>query len=144
MSCNRRHEKGETIGGQALCLDCYDYLGAVLFNAHAGDLWRRLTIYLRREIAAAAGVSRTALGKVARVSFAKVTEYQARGVIHFHAVIRIDGPGGADTSPPQWADTSLIDRCLRRAVKAVSIQVQESSALDTRTRAVRFGGQVDV
>ena len=89
MSCTRRHTKGEPIVGQALCLDCSDYSGAVLFNASAGELWRRLTIYLRRELAAAAGMSRTAFAKVARVSFAKVTEYQARGVIHFHTVIRV-------------------------------------------------------
>ena len=29
-----------------------------------------------------------------RVSFAKVAEYQKRGTVHFHAVIRIDGPEG--------------------------------------------------
>ena len=58
------------------------------------------------ELAAAAGLSRTAFAKVARVSFAKVAEYQARGVIHFHAVIRIDGPDGPDTPPPGWADAS--------------------------------------
>jgi hypothetical protein len=144
MSCNRRHEKDEAIVGQALCRDCYDYPGAVLFNAHAGDLWRRLTIYLRRELAAAASLSRTTLAKVARLSFAKVAEYQARGVIHFHAVVRIDGPDGPDTPPPGWADADLIDGCLRRAVKAISIDVSDPKKPDTRTRAMRFGGQVDV
>jgi len=144
MCCTQRHEKGEQIVGQALCLDCYDYPGAVLFNAHAGDLWRRLTVYFRRELAATAGVSRTAFAKVARVSFAKVAEYQARGVIHFHAVIRIDGLDGPDTPPPGWTDAGLIDGCLRRVVKAVSIDVPDPKKPDTRMRALRFGGQVDV
>jgi len=29
--------------GQALCPDCYDYQGAVLFNAGLSELWRRTT-----------------------------------------------------------------------------------------------------
>ncbi|GAA3911870.1 hypothetical protein Aau02nite_04700 [Amorphoplanes auranticolor] len=61
----------------------------MLFNAYAGDLWKRLTIYLRREVAATVGLSRSALSKVAKVSFFKVAEYQARGVIHFRSVIRM-------------------------------------------------------
>jgi len=75
---------------------------------------------LRRELAAAAGMlSRTTFAKVARVSLAKVAEYQARGVIRFHTVIRIDGPDGPELFPPSWADADLIGMCLRRAVKAV-------------------------
>ena len=31
--------------------DCYDYTAAVLFNAYAGDLWRRFTTYLPRHLA---------------------------------------------------------------------------------------------
>lgn len=33
--------------------DTYDYEAAVLWNAHAGPLWRRFSIYLRREIPSA-------------------------------------------------------------------------------------------
>jgi hypothetical protein len=32
------------------------------------------------------------------VSFAKVAEFQRRGVVHFHALIRLDGPD--DFTPP--------------------------------------------
>jgi len=35
-------------------------------------------------------------GTEARVSYVKVAEFQARGLIHFHAVIRIDGPRRPD------------------------------------------------
>ncbi|WP_344016873.1 replication initiator [Kitasatospora atroaurantiaca] len=72
-----------------------DYAGAVLFNAHASTLWARFTIYLRREIAARLGMTQNAARTVLRVSFAKVAEYQKRGVVHFHAVIRLDGPDGS-------------------------------------------------
>jgi hypothetical protein len=68
-------------------------------TTHAGDLWRRFTIYLRREIAHRAGLSQTALKEVCRVSFGKVAEFQKRGAIHFHAIVRLDGPGGPDNDP---------------------------------------------
>ena len=103
MSCRERHGEADPRAGGALCRECYDYAGAVLFNAYAGELWKRLTIYLRREVAAAGGLSRSDLSKVAKVSFFKVAEYQARGVIHFHSVIRVDGPDGPETMPPVWA-----------------------------------------
>jgi hypothetical protein len=122
-------------------MDCYDYAGAVLFNAHAGILWRRLTIYLTREVARTAGLTRTALKEVARVSFVKVAEYQARGVIHFHAVVRIDGPDGPGERPPEWADAVMLDECLRRAIAAVGVDVP-APAGDGLMR-LRFGGQID-
>ena len=42
--------------GRPLCPDCYDYTAAVLFNACAGDLWRRFTTYLPRHLARLAGL----------------------------------------------------------------------------------------
>jgi DNA-binding HxlR family transcriptional regulator len=44
-----------------------------------------------------------------RVSFAKVAEYQ---IVHFHAVIRLDGPNGPDTPPPPWATADLLARAV--------------------------------
>ena len=49
----------------------------------------------------------------ARVSFAKVAEYQKRGAVHFHAVIRLDGPDGPDTPPPAWATADLLTDAIR-------------------------------
>ncbi|WP_337662296.1 replication initiator [Actinoalloteichus sp. AHMU CJ021] len=65
-----------------------------MWNAHAAALWARFMLRLRRTIAAAAGVPQRLLSQVVRVSYAKVAEYQQRGLIHFHAVIRLDGPAG--------------------------------------------------
>ena len=65
--------------GEPLCSDCYDYTGAVLFNAFAPELWRRFTIALRRTLARQAGLTNKALAAQVRVSFAKVAEYQRRG-----------------------------------------------------------------
>ncbi|GLV75102.1 hypothetical protein Shyhy02_31020 [Streptomyces hygroscopicus subsp. hygroscopicus] len=73
---------------------------SVLWNAHAGALWVRFTTYLRRELAAHLGITQKALNAAVRVSFAKVAEYQRRGQVHFHAVIRLDGPEGSNEPPP--------------------------------------------
>ena len=44
-SCMARHDPGDPQFGTPLCADCYDYQGAVLWNAHAGQLWKRFRIY---------------------------------------------------------------------------------------------------
>ena len=36
-----------------------------------------------------------------RISYSKVVEFQARGVVHVHAPIRLDGPDGPDGPPPR-------------------------------------------
>lgn len=141
MACSVRHDKGEDVVGEALCLDCYDYTGAVLFNAYAGELWRRVTIYLRRELAALVGVSARQLSKLARVSFGKVAEFQARGVVHFHTVIRLDGTDGPVDAPPLWASAELLAISLTRAVRAVRIEVPAGS---DRTIKLAFGDQLDI
>ena len=99
--------RGDPLLGQALGLDCYVYLGAVLGNAHAGVLWRRFTTYLSRAPAAGVGMSRSRLRRELRVSYAKVAEYQSRSLVHLHAVVRLEGPTGADEPLPGWADLSL-------------------------------------
>jgi replication initiator protein RepSA len=63
------------------------------------------TVYLRRNLAEMLGVSRSKLPEVLRVEYAKVAEYQARGAVHFHAVIRLDGPEGPSAHPPVGVDT---------------------------------------
>ena len=99
ISCPTRHVEADPRLGQPMCGDCYDYDAAVLFNAYAGDLWRRFITYLPRHLARLAGVTQKALCAQVRIRFVKVAEYQARGVVHFHAVIRLDAPG-EDYQPP--------------------------------------------
>ena len=55
-------------------------------------------IALRRRLAAGLGMSEAAFGRQLRVSYAKVDEFQKRGIVHFHAIIRLDGAG--DGYPP--------------------------------------------
>ncbi|MEV7017381.1 replication initiator protein RepSA [Streptomyces sp. NPDC093991] len=140
--CGAQHADDDPVLGTALDPERYDYAGSVLFNNFAGDLWRRFTIYLRREIAARAGLTQSALREVCRVSFGKVAEFQKRGAVHFHAVVRLDGPAGPDTAPPAWATVALLDGAIRAAAGRVSVPVPASG--DHPARVLRWGSQVDV
>lgn len=113
ISCPRVHHAGDAKLGQPLCPDCYDYAAAVLFNAHAGKLWKRFTTYLPRHLARRLGITQKRLRTLVRVRYVKVAEYQARGVVHFHAVIRLDAPGG-DYQPPSRHRRRHVVRCRPR------------------------------
>ncbi|SDD71321.1 replication initiator protein RepSA [Streptomyces prasinopilosus] len=140
--CGAQHTDDDPALGTALDPQRYDYPGAVLWNNHAGDLWRRFTIYLRREIAARAGITQAALRETCRVSFGKVAEFQKRGAVHFHAVVRLDGPDGPDAPPPAWATVALLDAAIRAAAARVAVPVPSAGAFPARV--LRWGSQVDV
>ncbi|WP_406413973.1 replication initiator [Streptomyces sp. NBC_01614] len=139
--CGIHHDHDDTALGTPLDTDRYDYEAAVLWNAHAGLLWRRFSIYLRREVAKRAGLTQRTFRDYARISFAKVAEYQKRGVVHFHAVIRLDGPEGGDTPPPTWATAELLTDAIQAAATAARIDGPE---IDGRAHTFAFGRQLDV
>lgn len=87
LRCRHTHHDGESILGKPLCLDCYDHDHQVVWNVMSGELWRRTTDRIK-DILATWGLAH---GVRLRLSFAKVAEMQARGVAHFHALIRLDG-----------------------------------------------------
>ncbi|MFE7772868.1 replication initiator protein RepSA [Streptomyces sp. NPDC057445] len=140
--CGTQHTEDDPALGTALNPERYDYAGAVLWNNYAGQLWQRFTIYLRREIAARAGLSQRALADVCRVSFGKVAEFQKRGAVHLHAVVRLDGPDGPDTEPPAWASVPLLDDAIRAAAARVAVTVPPAGPFPERE--LRWGTQVDV
>jgi hypothetical protein len=141
LSCPDRHARDDIRLGQALCADCYDYTGAVLFNACAPELWRRFTITLRRSLARQAGLTGKALATQARISYAKVAEYQRRGVVHFHAIIRLDGPSGPTTAPPAWATLALLTAAIAQAARTVHLEIPAAPGLPARTLA--WGRELD-
>ncbi|HOU90965.1 MAG TPA: hypothetical protein PLU22_07965 [Polyangiaceae bacterium] len=98
--CTAVHEPGDARSGAPLCADCCDVASAVLWQWHAPELWRRTTIALRRAVAAHLGVTESGLGEHASIQYAKVAEYQDRGLVHFHALIRLDGPAAAGIGAP--------------------------------------------
>ncbi|BFV58075.1 replication initiator protein RepSA [Kitasatospora sp. CMC57] len=140
--CGLVHVAGSAVLGTPLDPERYDYAHAVLWNNHAPDLWRRFTIYLFRVMAKMAGLYQRELKEQARISFGKVAEFQRRGAVHFHAVIRIDGPGGPDSPPPTWATVSLLDAAIRAAARRAGIPV--AAAGPHPARVLEWGKQVDV
>jgi hypothetical protein len=118
----------------------------VLFNACAADLWRRFTTYLLRQLARRLDITQKDLRALARIRFVKVAEYQARGVVHFHAVIRLDAPGEDYQAPPPGitADTLCDAIGLAGAAAAVVIEHQDQAVrlgfgTQTDTRIIRHG-----
>ncbi len=142
-SCFERHGPDDALLGVPLCARCYDYAGAVLWNASVGRLWDRFVIQVRRELAKRAGVRISDLSSHARVSFAKVAEYQRRGSVHLHAVIRIDGPDGpAQSAPPPWASAALLGEAVTAAGPWVRVRLADPGG--DGLRVLRFGPQLDV
>ncbi|PVG83484.1 replication initiation protein [Nocardioides gansuensis] len=142
--CTSRHSDDDPMLGQPLCAECYDYDSHVIWQWWAPSLWRRVNIGLRRGLAKQLGVAATRLAEVATLQYAKVGEFQARGAIHFHALIRLDGPKTPEGFAP--ADTSIdavtLARLVRRTVASVRLEVPGVDA-DDPDRVLAFGRQVD-
>lgn len=142
--CADRHSDDDPRRGTPLCSDCYDYVTHVTWQWWAPELWRRFTIELRRQLAARLLCTEGRLGEFASVQFAKVAEYQARGVIHFHALIRLDGPSadGIGSPAPVAITTTEFGELASRASRRVRFTAP--SAADLADRRLVFGRQVDV
>jgi hypothetical protein len=138
--CTTIHAEDDPRLGQPLCPDCYDYPAHVAFNWHAPELWRRFTITLRRTLARQTGLTAAEFAHRCRLSFVKVAEFQRRGVVHFHALIRLDGPGD-DYRPPQIdIDATALTDAIRNAAAQVRLTVALPDGPDP---ILRFGTQLD-
>jgi hypothetical protein len=98
----------------------------VVWNALAPELWRRTTIAIHRALGRLVGVNEAELRQLVRISYAKVAEFQRRGAIHFHAVIRLDAATecrcpGCLAPPPAGVTAELLEDALRLAVPAVQV-----------------------
>ena len=110
LSCTVRHGEGDPAVGEPLCHECFDYRGAVLWNAHVSRLWGRSCHRLYREVARAGAMTTRELRTVVRLSYIKVVEFQARGLVHLHVVLRADGGAGPAEAPPEWLDAGVLTR----------------------------------
>jgi hypothetical protein len=120
--CWRRHPDCETRTlGEPLCPDCFDYQALALWNAVAPELWRRtMGVYVYRALAHLLSVSEAEVKRTVRVRYTKVAEYQARGAVHFHAVIRLDATPPKDdpervAPPPEPFTATLLAAAIRLA-----------------------------
>jgi hypothetical protein len=144
LHCLVRHGNDDPELGQPLCFDCYDHTSQVVWR-WAPDLWRRFTIALRRLIAKTLGVPGDRVAHMATVQYAKVAEYQRRGVVHFHALIRLDGPRTPDgfAAAPAQITSRLLVRLVQAAVQTTRLSVPGVDD-DDLARGLAFGQQLDV
>lgn len=143
--CNRLHDQDDQVNGAPLCFECHDTPSAVMWQWHAPELWRRFTIALRRGIAHHLAVPDSRLHEHASIQYAKVAEYQTRGLVHFHALIRLDGPasGGTGSPAPASIDGTDLAALVRKVVPGVTVLAEPVDHEDT-PRVLAFGTQVDV
>jgi hypothetical protein len=149
VGCWQRHDADDPRLGEPLCARCYQTGAQVLWNALAGRLWSRTTIYLHRALARLAGVTEAELRGVVRISFAKVAEYQKRGAVHFHAIIRLDaatdcGCPACVAPPPAGFTADLLERAVRQAAATVAVPCPPVDDDQAVTLVARWGEQLDV
>ena len=135
--CARRHAPDDPLLGRPICHECFDYEGAVLWNAHASRLWNNTIQLIRRSLAEAGGMAQTNLKTVAQVHYLKVAEVQRRGLVHLHVIVRADGTGYVGSDPPAWLTAELLSRVVRRAVG-------EAAARGLHGRTMKWGKIIDV
>ncbi|WP_316740136.1 replication initiator [Streptomyces sp. MK7] len=141
LGCGTLHAPDAPAVGQPLCADCYDYTGHVLWHAHASKLWDRFVIDVRRRVASSVGLVQSRFARHARLSFARVAEYQKRAAVHVHVVVRLDGPNGYQDEPPAWGTANLLIDAVRASAQRVRVRTPYSPAVGELQ--LRWGAQLD-
>jgi hypothetical protein len=132
--------------GQPLCHDCYDYNHHVVFNQQAGELWRRTSEIIRKQLHRTAR-RRGIDPKRVRLAYGKVAEMQRRGAVHYHAVIRLDGANPADPGIVLLPPAGLGVGDLVDAVEVAAARTAFTTPAHRRKPEgwpVRWGEQVDI
>lgn len=142
LRCGRRHESDDPWLGEPLDPERYDYVAAVIWNALSTRLWARTVSLVSRQVARCLGVSQRAWPTVGRVSVAKVAEFQARGVVHFHAIFRLDGPEAGEP-PPEAASVELLCEAIRIAAMTAEVPPPGGVTLGD-LEPVSWGSQLDL
>jgi hypothetical protein len=62
---------------------------------------------------------------------------QRRGLIHFHAIVRADGPLSVEADPPSWLSSEVLASVITRVARNT-----KAVGLDGRT--IRWGGRFDI
>ena len=153
LACYRRHSPGDPRLATPLCTDCYDYPAHAVWNAAAGELWRRTKQDIERhliQLTGHRGIPWPAeyLPPV-RLPHGKAAEYQARGAVHFHALLRLDGtsrkdPAAIITPPPGITAADLQD-AIRLAAATVCFRTRpHPDSPDGEGWLIAWGRELDV
>jgi hypothetical protein len=75
-----------------------------------------------------------ALRSAVRIRYVKVADYQARGIVHFHAVVRLDTPGDDYQPPPGRHSADLLCDAIkpgkRRLIPLAAIHAYAERLMD--------------
>ncbi|MGH3049341.1 MAG: replication initiator [Gaiellaceae bacterium] len=135
--CGGRHPPDDDALGTPVNPSTYRYLEQAVWNHLAPTLWKRTVLAIRRNLACELGVARHRLGSVARIRFVKAAEFQRRGTVHYHAVIRLDGPGKhVLREPPARCTFALLERVTRDAARRVEVSANG--------QRVRWGRELEI
>jgi hypothetical protein len=145
LACGQVHDDSEPCLGEPLCRECFDHAGAVVWNNLLGELWRRTTIYLPRTMARLTGRTQKRLRELVGVSYIKVAEYQRRGLVHLHVVIRLDRAMPryrAHEIRPRTAPfgVELLELAIRATVEAVDAPLPDAFG----GGRVRWGHELEI
>jgi hypothetical protein len=146
LSCGAIHGEDDPCLGEPICPECFDHTGAVVWNNALGELWRRtVPVYLPRTLARLTGMTQKRLRGLVRVSYAKVAEYQRRGLVHLHAVIRLDRAmpqyRADEVRPPDVRFTvELLEHAIRETVDVVSAPLPD----ELGGGRVQWGDELDI
>src|SRR4029077_16355540 len=137
---------------------CYDHPGQVIWNHHAGELWRRTKQAIERrlgQLACPRGLfvwitdhkGRRRRVPLIRLSHGKAAEYQRRGVVHFHGLLRLDGYHPADPDavlpPPPGITVADLEDADQHAAAAISYTTPGHQDRPEGWR-LSWGDQIDV
>lgn len=142
--CFKKHQDGDSQLGQPLCIDCYDYASHVVWQYYSPKLWRRFTIQLRRTLAQSLGIRVSEINEFFSLQFAKVAEFQERGCVHFHSLIRVDGSKlkGEFAEAPARMTSEVLQKAAISAVQSIKV-VSLPITDEDPPRLLRFGKQID-
>ncbi len=157
-ACFARHNMDDPMLGRPLCIDCYDYAAHVVWNNAAGELWRRTKQAIERYVTSLArhrglplvriplGNGKYRLISPVRVSHGKAAEFQARGAVHFHVLLRLDGvnPGDAEAvvPPPPGITAADLDGAVHYAAQAIQLTTPRHP-VQPEGWHIQWGDQVD-
>jgi hypothetical protein len=153
LACTEAHGEDDACLGEPICERCFDYEHAVLWNALAPELWRRTRTQMPRELARLLEVKERELPVL--ISYVKVAEFQRRGALHFHCILRLDGvdeDGELQAPAPEHGTELLIDAALA-AARHVSVlsPAPDDEAFGRlpgftagQAREIRWGAQIEV
>jgi hypothetical protein len=122
LACWKRHGREDTELGTPLCPDCYDHDHQAVWNLASGELWRRTKQAMERHLRQLARRRRL---PAVRLSHGKAAEYQARGAVHFHALLRLDGIAPTDPAaiipPPTGFTVADLEDAFYAAVDHIGL-----------------------